>query len=173
MKLLTLIRHAKACPPTPDQPADLLRPLSDRGLRDAALIGQYLKSAFPVPPDTLLLSPSARTRRTASLIAQQAGLPDALLHEEPLLYEAPLSQLLAVLHALPSSVHHAACVGHNPGTQSLANWLCGRQAFPRFRTGAAAIFQLPVDSWDNVQSGDAVLLAQVHPSLIGGGRQAP
>lgn len=173
MKLLTLIRHAKACPPTCDQPADLLRPLSDRGLRDAALIGQHLKSTFPAPPDYLLLSPSTRTRSTASLIARQAGLPDSLLHEDPLLYEAPLSQLLQVLRALPSGVHHAACVGHNPGTQSLANWLCGREAFAKFRTGGVAILQLPIDSWEDVQPGQAILLAHFHPSLIGGGRQAP
>ena len=173
MKLLTLIRHAKACPPSPSQPLDFLRPLSDRGLRDAALLGKHLKSAFNFAPDYLLVSPATRTRSTADLIAREADLPNSLIHLEPRLYEAPLSQFLEVLRALPDHVQHAACISHNPSTEALANWLCGHLAIPKLRTGGVVLLQLPLDSWSALQPGDALLLAHFFPSLIGGGRQAP
>ena len=133
MKKLTLIRHAKSTHQLP-LVQDFHRPLNDRGLRDAPLIGKHLKKAHHFAPDCLITSPAGRARTTALLIAGDIGFPAEDLQEEPRIYEAPLRVLTGVVRHLPDTIHHAVLVGHNPGLELLANWLCGPQTITGLRT---------------------------------------
>jgi phosphohistidine phosphatase len=171
MKRLTLIRHAKS---THDSPllTDFHRPLSARGLHDAPLIGQHLKTAHAFAPDRLITSPALRAATTASIIAHAAGLDPALLTEEPRIYEAPLRALVEVVRAIPDNIRHAALFGHNPGLELLCNWLCGTRAIDSLRTGGVIMLQLEIGSWPLTDIKTAVLLTCFHPDDIGGGKGA-
>lgn len=58
MRQLTLIRHAKSSHDHPGLP-DKLRPLNDRGLHDAPLVGQHLKAALQFRPHLMVSSPAS------------------------------------------------------------------------------------------------------------------
>ena len=62
---LILMRHAKS--DWSSHPADIDRPLNDRGARDAMRMGAYLKQMNLVP-DAMVVSVAQRTRETASLL---------------------------------------------------------------------------------------------------------
>ena len=68
MRRLLLLRHAKA-ERLQLAGSDQNRPLTERGRSDAVRVGAYLaRHAFV--PDGALVSPSARTRETWSLVAK-------------------------------------------------------------------------------------------------------
>lgn len=171
MKRLTLIRHAKSSHHLP-LVQDFHRPLNERGLRDAPLIGKHLKKAHHFAPDCLITSPAGRARTTASLIAGEIDFPAVELQEEPRIYEAPLRDLTAVVRHLPDTIQHAVLVGHNPGLELLANWLCGPQTITGLRTGGVAMMELTIGSWSETDPGCGSLLTYFYPAQIGGGKQA-
>lgn len=169
MKQLTLIRHAKS-----DHAAsaarDFDRPLSLRGLRDAPLIGKYLRDKADFELGRVLTSPALRTVTTANLILQEmgqpvgAGLPDARI------YEAPGTQLAEVLQEIPDSVSHAVMIGHNPGLEELTNWLCGRSVLRGLRTGGMVFLRI-AGTWNDLHEGVGTLQDYVYPAMIGGGKE--
>ena len=171
MKQLTLIRHAKS-----SQGHALLRdfdrPLSDRGLRDAPLLGRHLKTLPGFAPGALITSPALRARTTAGLIRREAGLTQLPLQEEPRIYEAPVSTLAAVLRDIPDKIGHAVVFGHNPGLENLTNWLCGQRAVSELRTGGVVMLELNLEAWAGVGLGCGKLLSYFYPAQIGGGKDA-
>jgi phosphohistidine phosphatase SixA len=63
---LFLVRHAHSDPGDPDE----LRPLSERGRREARALGERLAAA---QPELVLASPLLRARETADAVARAAG----------------------------------------------------------------------------------------------------
>ncbi len=153
MRRLILLRHAKS--DWPDGIADPERPLAHRGRLAAPRIGQYLAQEA-LMPDRVLVSPARRTRETWELVAPQLpGIPHVL--SEPRLYEASATRLLSLLREQPASAHALMLVGHNPGTEDLADTLVGggpgiaRESMQeKFPTGAFAVIDLPIDDWADV-----------------------
>lgn len=168
MKQLTLIRHAKS-----SHGAALLRdfdrPLSDRGLRDAPLLGRHLKE-LGFAPDALITSPALRAVTTADIIRREAGLTHLPVQEEPRIYEAPVAHLAAVLRDIPDNIGHAVLFGHNPGLENLSNWLSGERVISGLRTGGVVMLELDLAAWSRIQPGCARLLTYFYPALIGGGK---
>jgi phosphohistidine phosphatase len=152
MKILTLLRHAKAVEPGGME--DHARPLAARGRHTARLVGEQT-----VPPDLVLSSDAARTRETVEELVQgwnaakQARRPR--IRYDHGLYLMPPAALLHRLHAVEDEYASAWLVGHNPGLHELARHLAsratGRAAFPklneRFPTAARAVFALDAESW--------------------------
>jgi phosphohistidine phosphatase len=150
MKLLTLIRHAKAVEATGYED-DHERDLRGRGRRAAAELGRQL--AAP-PPDLILCSTAARTRQTvACATADWPSLPP--IHYEGELYLVSALQLLRRVERIEPEFSSAWVVGHNPGIHDLARMLATRAAgaerFPelaqRFPTSARAVFAIDADAW--------------------------
>src|SRR5687768_5579599 len=97
MKTLVLVRHAKA---QRDAPAgDHARALSDRGLRNAAAIGTYLRTVVGTP-ETIITSDATRARQTAELVATAVGA-SVPLTLEPRLYGADVATLIDVVREIP------------------------------------------------------------------------
>lgn len=171
MKKLTLIRHAKSDHASPAF-TDFERPLSLRGLRDAPLIGRHLRTEYALAPDVIIASPALRTLTTARMICKELGIDESLIQTERRIYEAPLRFLLDVIRAIPDSVSHAVMVGHNPGFESLANWLCGPGTIDQLPTGGVVMVELPVERWTDVVPLGGSLLNYFYPAAIGGGKEA-
>jgi phosphohistidine phosphatase len=153
MKRLILLRHAKAERSAPSG-RDFDRPLSPRGLNDAARVGRLLAAAGLIP-DVVLVSAATRTVQTWEQAAP--ALPDAKVQIRQDLYNASSERL----HAAADAEHDAQTVmviAHNPGVGALAYELAARailaeaglkrdleQGFP---TAAAAAFELGGDRID-------------------------
>ena len=110
---LLLIRHAKTEQGTPDE----LRELTDRGRRDAAAIGEWLRSSNVVP-DAVVVSPATRARQTWEL----TGI-DAPVTVDQRIYDNRPDGLMAIARETDESVQTLAIVGHNPSIE----WFMARQ----------------------------------------------
>ena len=101
---LFLIRHAKTEQGSPD----IRRELTERGRRDAAAVGDWLR-AQDVVPELVVVSPAKRARQTWELtgIDTQVSIDDRV-------YDSDLSNLLAIVRETSESVSSLAIVGHNP-----------------------------------------------------------
>ena len=121
MTRLLLMRHAKS-DWSSGEDEDFLRPLNQRGVRDARNMGRWL-AAEGYLPDSVISSPSRRTRDTLRLLGEGAGLSlEPRVSWDDALYLAAVPALLAALrrHGRDSDV---MVLAHNPGLEELLGWL--------------------------------------------------
>ncbi|NEA25478.1 SixA phosphatase family protein [Actinomadura bangladeshensis] len=143
MPMLIVLRHAKAV--AGFGTADIDRVLNDRGRRDAAAAGEWLR-ANGLVPDHVLCSPAARTRETLGLLAL-----DAAVTYQPAIYANDPDGLLTLVTEAPDDAGTLLLVGHNPSVHQLVHDLTG-QAPEAFPTCALAVIDLP-DAWAGVRPG--------------------
>jgi phosphohistidine phosphatase len=145
MQRLILLRHGKA-ESVAATGGDFERGLTDRGRRDAALIGRVLAEAGMVP-DLALVSPARRARETWDEAAP--SFPHARCEHSRLLYLASAEQLAQLVASATEPVNCLIVVGHNPGLHDFAVTLFGQSPAPTaaghpllasFPTAAAAVF---------------------------------
>jgi phosphohistidine phosphatase len=157
MKQLLLLRHAKSSWDDPDLD-DFDRPLAQRGLKAAQLIGREL-AARDWLPDQVLVSSALRTRDTWRLVAAELPAHPRVVFAEAL-YEASAADILSQIRLVEPSSGCLAVVGHNPGLEDLAKQLAGpgsetkarRRLEEKFPTAALARFVFDGD-WSGLSSG--------------------
>ncbi len=118
---LSLLRHAHAGDSELWDGPDELRPLTEKGRRQAARLG-HLLAAAGFSPDALLASPLTRARETAEIVGDLLGVRT---HLEPRLGE-PLD--LAMLDRIledAASPRRPVLVGHDPDFSELLTELVG------------------------------------------------
>jgi phosphohistidine phosphatase len=163
LKRLTLLRHAKSSWENPDL-NDFERPLNKRGQRDASLMGRYLAERG-VRFDLLLVSPATRARMTAEAIAEQLKIDRDRLTFNEHIYQATLSELVALLQTIADDRQNVLLVGHNPGITDLANFLVAGR-LENIPTCGAFSVELQVHSWKQLDRGAARLLFYDYPKGI-------
>ncbi|QND59605.1 SixA phosphatase family protein [Mesorhizobium huakuii] len=157
MRQLLLLRHAKS---SWDDPAldDFDRPLAQRGLKAARLIGREL-AARDWLPDQVLVSSALRTRDTWRLVAAELPMHPRVAFVDAL-YDASAADILSQIHKAEPSSACLAVVGHNPGLEDLAKQLAGsgsetkarKRLEEKFPTAALARFVFDGD-WSGLSSG--------------------
>lgn len=152
MRKLLLLRHAKSSWEDNDLD-DFERPLTKRGTKAAAEVGQYL-AASNLKPDLVLCSSAVRTRATMALILPELGSPAPKTATEDALYLALAAAILDRVRKVKSDVQSVMVVGHNPGLHALALELTGTgardtiaQLATGFPTAALALFSFGFESW--------------------------
>ena len=155
-RTLILLRHAKSDWSGND--ADVDRPLSKRGLREAPLAGRWLAHGVD-SIDLAVVSPAKRARNTWELAsAELESRPPVSIDDR--MYAASVSQLLGVVQALPDSADTVLLVGHNPGIEDLVSLLTGDPT--PMPTSALAVLGLR-GSWSAAGRSSATLLASGKP----------
>jgi phosphohistidine phosphatase len=168
MKRLTLIRHAKASANSPTG-QDFHRPLSRRGYLDAPRMGKYLKAKCQFIPAVIISSDATRALSTAQLIAAELNIKaSADIHETSTIYEAPLSNLLAIAKTSDRDWKHVCMVGHNPGMEMFANYLLGKNAISGFVTCGVATIDLKIDKWYEIEENCGKLVSYFYPEILWG-----
>lgn len=120
---LWLLRHARA-EAGAEGLADIDRRLSPEGRAEARRLGQELRPAG-IPADChVRVSPALRALETAAVVLADLGLYEPLVDRR--IWEASTSDLLEVARDGFESSSRVLIVGHNPGLENLAHWLCGR-----------------------------------------------
>jgi len=118
---LCVLRHAHAGDSTTWEEADELRPLSEKGRRQAERLGRLLAAAGFVP-DAVLTSPLARARQTAEIVADLLGVGVRL---EPRLGEMVDLPVLEEILDDAGSPRRPLIVGHDPDFSELVSELVG------------------------------------------------
>jgi phosphohistidine phosphatase len=141
LRTLIVMRHAKAA--WPEGVADIDRPLSARGERDALVAGQVLVELLP-PGARVLVSPAERTRATWKLVARAfADVPE--VEYAAGIYDARIANLRDVVARVPPGARCALLIGHNPGCAQLVADLCRQSDVEAFPTSAIAVFTFTGD----------------------------
>jgi len=153
MPTLILLRHAKS--DYPPGVADHDRPLSARGVRNAARIGERLRDHIPVGASVgAAISTATRTLQTWQIVRadfEQAGRSVDQSWEDSALYLAEPAALVEASHCFRTDV--GILVGHNPGLEELALSIPGEPEAAadmavKFPTAAFAVIHIPGDDWD-------------------------
>lgn len=142
-----VLRHGKS-DWSAGQP-DHERPLNPRGERQAGEVGVLLDGAGHVP-ELILTSTAVRARTTAEHVLASTGWTTPLV-EEPRLYESTADRTIARLRSVDDEVSTVMVVGHQPTWSVLVERLTG--TMPDMRTSAAAVIDLPLDSWAHLDEG--------------------
>ncbi|MGH3240838.1 MAG: SixA phosphatase family protein [Spirillospora sp.] len=145
--MLILLRHAKAVAGLGIP--DIDRTLNDRGRRDAAVTGEWLR-ANDLVPDLVLCSTAARTRETLALLDV-----DAEVSFESGIYDNDPDGLLDLVDQSPDDAERVLLVGHNPSVHQLVHDLTG-EAPDAFPTCALAVVELP-GAWADARPGAGTL----------------
>jgi phosphohistidine phosphatase len=170
MRRLMLFRHAKAERPEPGE-RDIVRPLTERGRRDAAKIGAYM-AGHALVPDRVVLSIAARTQETWKYAAA-AFRPQPAAMQVERLYDATQHAILGVIKDIPASAHTLLMIGHNPGLHELALMLIAagdgearERLAEKFPTAGLAIIDFPVDDWHKLHPHGGRLERFVSPKSL-------
>jgi phosphohistidine phosphatase len=148
LKTVYLMRHAKS-KRGPQYDTDYKRPLSKRGKRDAARMGEYL-AEHDLLPDLIVSSPAERARDTTLRLAEAAGYQGEIRFEEGLYFTGEQAYL-DLIWALDDSLASVMFVGHNPVTESVIETLSNTYA--HMPTAAVACVQFEIENWADVEGG--------------------
>ena len=145
MKTLFLLRHAKSSWDNFDL-ADFDRPLNERGLKAAPLIGELIYEK-QFQPDLIISSPAKRAKQTAILTRASAQLESEIEYDERI-YEASSRRLLQIISEQKDKVESLMLVGHNPGFEDLLKNLTGE--FREMKTANLAVVDLNIEKWSDI-----------------------
>ncbi len=142
MRTLVLMRHGKSDYP-PGVP-DHERPLAARGIREAALAGDWLRENVPAI-DAVLCSTAVRTRETLDRTGVDA--PTRYLDS---LYGAAPGTMIGEINRVDESVGALLVVGHEPTMGEVALGLAGpggdrdaaERIYQKFPTSAVAVLRV-------------------------------
>lgn len=156
-RTLILLRHAKS--DYPPGAADHDRPLAPRGVREAGLAGDWLRSHAPAI-DAVLCSTATRTRQTYDRTALTA--PVRYVDD---LYDATPGTVIATINTVADDVGTLLVIGHEPAMSSVALGLAGpgtdaaaaQRISEKYPTSGIAVLQVG-GSWADVQLGSAALV---------------
>lgn len=158
MKTLFLMRHAKSNWNDANL-SDFQRPLNERGLKAAPLIGKIMFDRR-IKPDLIISSPAERAKQTAMLVKEAAQI-DGEIQFEKRIYEASVSTLMKILAETGEAVKSVMLIGHNPGFEGLLNVLTGAaQPMP---TAALAVIDLNINNWGEITPNCGTLRVLIRP----------
>jgi phosphohistidine phosphatase len=155
---LFLLRHAHAGDAAGWAGDDDLRPLSDKGRRQASRLGEAL-ARWSEAPDLYITSPRARARETAQLAAEPSGA--AVVEDERL--ARPLDAALVADICAAHGASRPCLVGHDPDFSEVLGELLGTGPVP-MRKGALA----RVDFEGSVRAGRGTIRVLLPPEVLAG-----
>ena len=142
---LFIVRHAKSSWSDPTL-ADFQRPLNERGLKAAPLMGRFMREHGYVP-GKIISSPATRARHTAQLF-KEGGEFEAEIEFDGRIYEASPRAWTEIVTELPDDHSSVMLVGHNPGMEGFIRYLTGD--YERMPTAAVAVIELDLKRWDKI-----------------------
>ena len=157
-RTLLLLRHAKS--DYPAGVADHERPLAPRGVREAALAGDWLRAHTPAV-DSVLCSTATRTRET--LARTQIEAPVSYVDR---LYDATPGAVIEEINGVDSDVETLLVIGHEPAISQVAlglatpdgsNTTAAEHISTKFPTSAIAVLRT-AHPWDQLTLHSAALV---------------
>lgn len=155
-----MLRHAKS--DYPDGVVDHDRPLAARGIREAALAGDWIRAHAPTI-DAVLCSTATRTRQTL----ERTGITAPVQYVERI-YDATAGAVIDEINGVESrfgtAVNTVLVVGHEPAMSAVVlgladgrNTAAAQEISLKFPTSAIAVLR-PDGGWDRLGLGGAELL---------------
>lgn len=157
MKTLLLMRHAKSDWNAPFD-ADHERPLNDRGIRSARLMGRVL-TADEKSPDLVVTSTAVRARSTARLASEAGGWGCEIILDATL-YGTGADTAVQVAASVADS-EHLMLVGHQPTWSTVVSVLTGEGV--DMETATVAEIGFDIQEWGQLPTVRGELMALYQP----------
>lgn len=160
MKRLIIVRHAKSdwSLPVVD---DFNRPLSGRGVVDAAELGIWLNRQ-QCSVDKLISSSALRAWQTAEAIAHSLEFKLEKIHYDKRLYHASIEGIIEIIKEQSDNHKTLLLVGHNPGLDhlliNLSSDAVNLTGNNKLLLTATVAMLSPVDSWSNISANSCKLI---------------
>jgi phosphohistidine phosphatase len=156
---IILLRHAQTADKQPGQ-RDYDRALTSVGEAQARKSGQHFV-LHSFKPDFVLCSASLRTRSTATLVGETAGVSADAYHWAEELYEGDGDTWMHFIRQLPDVATTALCVGHNPVLSWLASDLSEHPV--DLAPSGFVVYETPAVSWITFDRGIRELFTLIKP----------
>lgn len=163
-RYLYLLRHAESIEKQTGQP-DRERDLTQKGVREALLIGSYLQkenTSF----DAVMCSAAARAKATCVIVTDAMKIETEKIQEEESLYDASTRTFFEFITQFDSHIHRALCVGHNPVISYLAESLT-KSELGEMPPAGLAVIKFDVEEWKDIVPGTAELQNYIYPKMLG------
>ena len=157
MRTLFVMRRAKS-DWNADYERDHDRPLNERGVRGARLMGRVLSAEGRVP-QLVMTSTAVRARSTAAL-ANEAGTWDAEIVLDANLYGTGADAAVQAASMAPD-IERLMLVGHQPAWSILVSVLTGELV--DMKTATVSVVDFDIDEWSGIPGSRAELAATFQP----------
>ena len=149
MKRVVFIRHGKSSWEYDVQDKD--RPLKERGINDAHLVGAKLKS-FNLKIDHAYSSPANRALHTGTIVLRNLDFDFQKFRLTEELYDFSGNSVLRFLKNLDNKLQTVLIFGHNYAFTTLANNL-GDKYIDNVPTAGMVIITFHTDNWQHISVG--------------------
>lgn len=123
LRNICFVRHAKSSWENP-QLADIDRPLSKRGERDAPFLASKMVD-LQITADLIITSPAVRARTTARIFADAVELDSSCFIVNDMLYGADVTEIVKMVQGIDDKYKSIFVFGHNPTMTIMANCFAG------------------------------------------------
>lgn len=156
-KQLIILRHAKSDWGDASI-TDAERPLNERGLEAAKLVGSYMDREG-LTPDLILCSTATRAQQTVALVTQAWQSPPPV-ESVAQLYMAEPETLMGLIRAADESTRRIMVIGHNPGLAQTVYFLVhdhdpdeAARILVKFPTAGLAVIGFEAQPWSEITDG--------------------
>lgn len=166
MKQILLMRHAKSSWEQPDL-KDYDRPLADRGLHDAPMMGKFMRDSKH-KPGWVISSPAQRAKETTMLSMEAAKVNEENISWSEDLYFGSVRDYVAAIQSTSDEYERVLLVGHNPLMESTAGILAGseQKAALRMPTAALVCLESFAGSWKNITPDTCQIKWMMIPKIL-------
>ncbi|UZO80258.1 histidine phosphatase family protein [Aquimarina sp. ERC-38] len=153
MKKLYLVRHAKSS--WEFDLEDHERPLNERGLNDAKLIGLGLREKLD-SVDKIVSSDALRAQTTAAIITEQLDKKYHKFDLESRLYDFTGDQVVWYIKSTSTTVNTLLLFGHNHAFTLIANKY-GNKFIENVPTAGVVGIKFDITDWKDISAGETFL----------------
>lgn len=161
MKEVILVRHGKSSRDYQGV-VDMDRPLTERGISDAALVAMYFAKQSR-NPQLVCSSPANRALHTAMIFMDKMGIDPSRVNISKELYNFSPEPVVRFIRNLDQSFNSVMIFGHNPTFTSIAN-IFGNKPIDNLPTAGAVILKFEVSDWHQINKGLTEII--VFPKLF-------
>jgi len=162
-RYLYLLRHAESAEKQFGQ-QDKERELTQRGVREALLIGSHLYNEN-VSFNAVFSSSAERARSTASIVADAMKIDPDSIQIEDALYDASTRTFFEFITQIDNALQHVLCVGHNPVITYLAESLT-KEEIGDMPPGGIVTIKFIAEQWKTIEPGGGELEGFVRPEML-------
>jgi len=162
-RYLYLLRHAESAEKNFGQ-QDKERELTQRGVREALLIGSHLYKEN-ISFHAIYASSAERARTTAGIVADAMKFDTENIRIEDALYEASTRTFFEFITQLDNDLQHVLCVGHNPVITYLAESLT-KEVIGDMPPGSIVTIKFAGEQWKDIEPGAGELEGFVRPEML-------
>ena len=166
MKQVLLMRHAKSSWEHADLD-DFVRPLANRGLKDAPMMGSFIRK-IKYKPAAVFSSPAERAKQTTQLSMEIAKVNEEDIFWKKELYFGGVSDYIKIIQNAPDEHERILLVGHNPLMENTATLLAGGRSEVAIRMPTAALVCLEsfAERWESITPGTCQVKWMTIPKVL-------